>query len=129
MTGTPHKIDFRVYYEDTDAGQIVYYANYLKFAERARTEWLREIGFNQSALDILFVVRRVEIDYLAPARLDDIITVESSLQNNSRASITMTQNIFCEGKVLAKIIVVLVSVNRNMRPSPLPDEIKNKLVN
>ena len=89
-----HQINFRVYYEDTDAGRVMYYANYLKFAERARTEWLREIGFNQSELDIFFVVRHVEIDYLSPARLDDEVRVETHLQNVSGASITKTQNIY-----------------------------------
>lgn len=122
-----HKIIFRIYYEDTDAGRVVYNANYLKFAERARTEWLREIGFNQSELDIFFVVRHVEIDYLAPARLDDEISVETELQNISRASITMTQNFYKGEIALAKMKVVLVTVNHEIKPVSVPQEIKNKL--
>jgi len=123
-----HKTSYRVYYEDTDAGKVVYYGNYLRFAERARTEWLRDIGFNQSQLDIFFIVRKVEIDYLSPARLDDLITVETSLQNIGKASINMSQNFFCGEKQLAKMNVVLVTVNHNIRPVGIPEEIKQKLV-
>ena len=123
-----HQIDFRVYYEDTDAGGIVFYGNYLRFAERARTEWLRELGFNQSNLPVLFVVRKVEIDYLAPAKLDDVVTVKTSLQNMSRASITLQQDFYVEEKILAKSSIVLVCVSRDeIRPVSLPDEIKEKL--
>ena len=122
-----HKINFRVYYEDTDAGNVVFYSNYLKFAERARTEWLRELGFSQSNLDVLFVVRKVEIEYLHPARLDDEVTVETSLQNMSRASITLTQNFYCGSKELAKMNVVLVCVSREIKPTSIPQEIKEKI--
>jgi acyl-CoA thioester hydrolase len=122
-----HQIKFRVYYEDTDAGKVVFYGNYLRFAERARTEWLREIGFNQSELDIFFVVRHVEIDYLSPARLDDEIHVETELQNISRASITMTQNFYKGETALAKMKVVLVTVNHEIRPVAIPQNIKDKL--
>ena len=76
---TVHRFPVRVYYEDTDAAGIVYYANYLKFAERARSEWLREIGGDEAkamkASGLLFVVRRCEIDYLQPARLDELLEV------------------------------------------------------
>lgn len=123
----PHQIKFRVYYEDTDAGRVMYYANYLKYAERGRTEWLREIGFNQSELDIFFVVRHVEIDYLSPARLDDEVRVETQLQNISRASITMTQNFYKGETELAKMKVVLVTVNHEIKPVGIPQNIKDKL--
>jgi len=123
-----HEISYRVYYEDTDAGGVVYHANYLRFAERARTEWLRELGFNQSGLDVLFVVRRVEIDYLAPARLDHVLTIKTSLQNISRASITLEQDFYSDGKLMAKAIVVIVCVGRKeLRPVSIPDEIRNKM--
>lgn len=122
-----HKIKFRVYYEDTDAGNVVFYGNYLKFAERARTEWLRDLGFNQSNLDVLFVVRKVEIEYLHPARLDDEITVETSLQNMSRASITLTQNFYLGSKELTKMNVVLVCVSKEIKPVSIPEEIKEKI--
>lgn len=123
-----HQIDFRVYYEDTDAGGIVYNGNYLRFAERARTEWLRELGFTQSNLPVLFVVRKVEIDFLSPAKLDDLVTVKTSLQNISRASITLEQNFYVGEKQLARIIVVIVSVSREeFRPVSLPEDIKAKI--
>ena len=122
-----HKIDFRIYYEDTDAGGIVFYANYLKFAERARTEWLRGLGFSQSNLELLFVVRRVQIDYLAPARLDDVITVESALQNISRSSITMNQIVKSGEILLAEMEVLLVCVDKTMKPVRIPNDIKQKI--
>lgn len=122
-----HKIKFRVYYEDTDAGNVMYYANYLKFAERARTEWLREHGYNQSDLDILFVVKNVEIEYFKPARLDDEVTIETQLQNIGRASITMTQEFFANNTQISLMKVVLVCVDRKaIKPTALPEEIKNK---
>ena len=123
-----HEISYRVYYEDTDAGGVVYHANFLRFSERARTEWLREIGFDQSGLDVLFVVRRIEIDYLAPGRLDHIITIKTGLQNISRASITLTQDFYEGENLLAKSIVVIVCVGRNeLRPVSIPDEIRKKM--
>lgn len=105
----------------------MYYANYLKFAERARTEWLRDIGFNQSELDILFVVRKVDIEYLSPARLDDEILIETSLQNVKSASITMNQKFMVGEKVLADANILLVCINKDFKPTPISDEIKSKL--
>jgi acyl-CoA thioester hydrolase len=85
----------RVYWEDTDAGGIVFYANYLKFFERARTEWLRHLGVNQHALREstggMFVVSTSQLNYLRPARLDDMLTVSAELTQISRASMTITQ--------------------------------------
>ncbi len=124
-----HKINFRVYYEDTDAGGVVYHSNYLNFAERARTEWLREVGFTQSELDVIFVVRNIEIEYLSPARLDDEVRVETGLQNIGRASITLTQDFYKGEKKLALMKLVLVTVSRNeIKPVSVPEEIKNKLL-
>jgi len=124
-----HKIKFRVYYEDTDAGNVMYYANYLKFAERARTEWLREFGYEQSLLNVLFVVKNVEIEYFKPARLDDEVTVETQLQNIGRASITMTQEFFANKTRIALMKVVLVCVDREtIKPTALPQEIKDKII-
>lgn len=125
-----HKIKFRIYYEDTDAGGVVYHASYLRFAERARTEWLRHLGFNQSELDVVFVVRNIEIEYLAPGRLDDVLEVETSLQNIGRASITLSQDFYKDGKKTTLMKVVLVTVSRNdIKPVSVPEEIKSKLVN
>lgn len=86
----------RVYYEDTDAGGVVYYANYLKFMERARTEWLRNLGYEQDELlqqGIVFAVRHVEIDYLGPARFNDALEVKSSLSEVGRVGVTFKQSI------------------------------------
>ena len=85
----------RVYYEDTDAGGIVFYANYLKFFERARTEWLRHAGIDQLALartdGVMFVVRNAELGYLRPARLDDLLTVTATVEKQGRASLQFYQ--------------------------------------
>ena len=115
-----HNINYRIYYEDTDAGGVVYYANYLKFAERARTEFLREKNINQSTLskeqDILFVVRKAELEIFKPARLDDLITIETSVSNIKAARIFMEQNIYLEKTKLCTIQVQLVTINNNFRP-------------
>ncbi|MDR1935807.1 MAG: tol-pal system-associated acyl-CoA thioesterase [Candidatus Accumulibacter sp.] len=87
----------RIYYEDTDAGGVVYYANYLKFFERCRTEWLRSLGFAQSGLlrdpGIVFVVRSVSLDYLKPARLDDLLTISLEVEKITRSQIFFRQQV------------------------------------
>lgn len=118
----------RVYYEDTDAGGIVFYANYLKYFERARTEWLRACGVEQSRLEresgIVFVVRRTAVDYLAPARLDDMLTVESRIERLGRASVDFTQQIRCGDRVLASGSINVACVERTaFRPVALPPEV------
>ena len=96
MTG-PFRFPVRVYYEDTDAAGVVYYANYLKFMERARSEWLRAYGFEQDVLrdeaGVVFVVRRVEVDYLSPARFNDALDVSVSLHHLGQARLTVDQTI------------------------------------
>ena len=89
-----HHFPIRIYYEDTDLAGIVYYANYLKVIERARSEWLRALGVDQGALQrrgFVFAVRRVEADYLSPARFDDLLTVQSQLLGLTAARINLTQ--------------------------------------
>ena len=90
-------IPVRIYYEDTDVGGVVYYANYLKFLERCRTEWLREIGHDQSDLlrdpGIAFVVRSVNLEYLKPARLDELLTVSLEVERITRSQIFFRQHI------------------------------------
>ena len=117
----------RIYYEDTDAGGIVYYANYLKFFERARTEWLRELGFEQHTLlshDIAFVVIHVDMHNHAPAKFDDIINVHTQLSELKKASMVFTQTIKKEDNVLvsATIQVACVKLNR-MKPCAIPPAI------
>ena len=117
----------RVYYEDTDAGGVVYYANYLKYVERARTEYLRELGFEQINLlenyGMVFIVKSVEANYLSPAFLDDLIEVETVIEKVNHASLIFTQKIVNIDKstVLFNAIVKVVSVfNNNLKPCALP---------
>lgn len=123
----------RIYYEDTDAGGIVYYANYLKFAERARTEFIRAVGFNQqeqlnSDERAGFVVRHCEIDYQAPAMLDDLLTVSCEISEFGGASATMRQEIRRGDQLLVTLDVKVVYVLlKNKRPSRIPNELKNLL--
>ncbi len=125
----------RVYYEDTDAGGVVYYANYLRFLERARTEWLRDQGFEQNALirdsGIVFAVRHVEIDYLLPARFDDELVVEARIDSVSKVSMTFAQRIVREpDTVLSEASVKVVCLDKErFRPVPIPEPIREKIKN
>lgn len=129
-----HTIDIRVYYEDTDAGGIVYHANYLKFGERGRTEFLRHTGFQNQVLHaergIIFVVRHIEIDYLKPAFLDDALTLESTIKSMKNSSFTMHQRTIRpvqggEAQVIADMRVALVCVDvQDYKPVRLPDDVK-----
>ena len=125
---------FRVYYEDTDAGGVVFYANYLKFIERGRTEYLRDLGFDQGSLakekNIVFVVKSLSADYLSPAYLDDMIEVQTIIKSNKNASLVFTQKILSLEKntVLFNAEVNVVSVSRNnLKPCAVPQEIMEKL--
>jgi acyl-CoA thioester hydrolase len=114
-----------VYWEDTDAGGVVYYANYLKFMERARSEWLRAQGFEQDTLrdqaGVVFVVRRVEIDYLSPARFNDQLDVSVSLHESGRASLTVKQVLTRENIPLVKAQVTLACVDATrFKPVKMP---------
>jgi acyl-CoA thioester hydrolase len=122
----------RVYYEDTDAGGIVFYANYLKFFERARTEWLRACGIDQQRLaesdGIVFVVRRTSVDYSSPARLDDVIRVVSRVERLGRASVDFHQEAWRDGVLLASGDIRVASVDRaSIRPAGIPDAVLDGL--
>lgn len=122
----------RVYYEDTDAGGIVFYANYLKFFERARTEWLRAAGIGQQELldqqGIAFVVKNANIDYVAPARLDDVVRVATTIDKLGRASIQFFQQAFRGDQLLASASVKVGCVDAaTMRPRPLPAPVAAKM--
>ncbi|RAR58774.1 (3S)-malyl-CoA thioesterase [Paraburkholderia unamae] len=115
----------RVYYEDTDAGGIVFYANYLKFFERARTEWLRACGVDQRRLaeetGVLFVVRSTALDYRAPARLDEVVTTVSRVEKLGRASVDFMQEAWRDGTLLVTGVIRVACVDgRAMRPAPIP---------
>ena len=124
----PHSFSLRVYYEDTDLAGIVYYANYLKFIERARSEWVRGIGLDQVALKaeqgIVFAVRRVEADYLSPAKFDDVLSVTTDVQDITAARITLTQDVSRGDETLFKSVVTLVFLGADGRPHRLPADIR-----
>jgi acyl-CoA thioester hydrolase len=123
-----HCWSIRVYYEDTDAAGIVYYANYLKFAERARTEMMRHAGASHSemmeAFDTVFAVARCEIDYLKPATLDDLLTVETRVIDVGGAVIRLDQRVLKDGELLARLKIRIACLNRKGRPQRLPEPVR-----
>lgn len=129
-----HCWPIRVYYEDTDAGGVVFYANYLKFMERARTEWLRSLGVEQQKLvlesDIGFVVADLDMRYLAPARLDDQLTVQTRITQAGRASLNFAQRVVRLDEILAegRIRVGCVRLSR-LKPAALPETLIQKITN
>lgn len=124
-----HEIQYRVYYEDTDAGGVMYHANHIKFCERGRTEFLRSFKLQNVDLHaengVLFVVRHIEADYFKPARLEDYLTVRTSLKSMKNTSFIMRQEILKGEEVLFGMNVLLVTVNIEGKPTPLPDNVKN----
>jgi len=125
-----HEFPVQVYWEDTDAGGIVYYANYLKFTERARTDLLRGLGVHQQKLmvedGLNFVVRDCSLEYLKPARLDDILIVKTSIHDLKAATLRMQQNIYCDELLLVKSIVRVACLQKNGRPARFSPQIKDK---
>ena len=119
-----HSLAVRVYYEDTDLAGIVYYANYLKFIERGRSEWLRALGVDQLRLKTdsghVFAVRRIEADYLRPARFDDLLAVETTLDQITAARIVVSQTVRREGDPLFTARVTLACLDAQGRPVRLP---------
>ena len=121
----PFRWPVRVYYEDTDAAGIVYYANYLKYLERARTEWLAQAGFTHAALArehrLAFVVHRLEIEYRAPARLYDALEVTLALLQGGRGRLVMAQEVLRDGTVVANARVTLACLDTaTWRPKRIP---------
>jgi acyl-CoA thioester hydrolase len=123
----------RVYYEDTDAGGIVYYANYLRFFERARTEWLRSLDVNQHDLlrehDAMFVVKSVNAEYHAPAKLDDVLKLTVTIEKIGRASIFFLQQAWCGEQLLNTARVTVCCVDAALRPRGVPAAIADKMRN
>lgn len=128
------ELPVRVYYEDTDAGGVVYHARYLHFMERARTEWLRALGFDQQRLrdeqGVLFAVRRMQIDFVRPARFDDALVVSAEITAHGRASIDFVQQVLRAGDdascCRAEVNIACVDTRR-LRPSRIPAEILSVL--
>lgn len=126
-----HSFPVRVYYEDTDLAGIVYYANYLKFIERGRSEWVRSLGVDQVRLKaeqgLVFAVRRVEADYLRPARFDDELVVETAFVSATAARIVLDQTVLRGGERLFQAQVTLVCLTDAGAPARLPAELRQKL--
>lgn len=128
-----HRFRLRVYWEDTDAAGIVYYANYLRFIERARSDLVRRAGVDQAALlradGLTFQVRRCEIDYRRPARLDDELEVETTIRRLGGASLEMAQVVRRAGGELVRALVRLACVDRGGRPRRIPGTVRQALQN
>lgn len=129
---SPFNWPLRVYIEDTDMGGVVFYANYLKFFERARTEWLRKVDVSQSSLidefDTIFVVANVTVDYRLSAKLDDEIVIKSTVERMGRASVVFVQEAWRGTQLLAAGKVSVACVNASsFRPKPIPEPIRIKL--
>jgi acyl-CoA thioester hydrolase len=131
LTEIGHRLRQRVYYEDTDFTGVVYHARYLHFFERGRTDFLRVSGVSHTELEagahsgpqaekLVWIIRRMEIDYKAPAKIDDILTIETRTLEISGARIVMGQEIFCEGKLLCTARVEAALVNGEGRPRRFP---------
>lgn len=131
MSDSEFKLPIRVYIEDTDAGGIVYYVNYLKYMERARTEWMRSFGFDKPAIldnNRLFVVHSANVQYLRPALLDDELTVSAQMGRLARTYIIFNQTIERQGEVICRGEIKVACVEQaTMKPSAIPEQIRNAL--
>ena len=126
-----HTLSLRVYYEDTDMAGVVYYANYLRFIERGRSDALRDLGIDQSAMKddgAVFVVRRVVADYVAPARFDDVLQVRTSTDWVKGASCEMAQSVWRDQTKLFAARVTIACMGLDGRPRRLPTEVREALV-
>lgn len=133
MTKRDHvfSLPVRVYFQDTDAGGVVYHASYVNFMERSRTEWMRSFGFTNAKLmkelGVVFVVRSLKLDYLKPALLDDLISVTSQLKEVGRSRVTLHQSIIRGEDKLVEAEVHLVSVSLdNFKPVRVPDVLRDQ---
>ncbi len=126
-----HQITIRVYYEDTDLAGVVYYANYLRFIERGRTEALRDLGIDQAALKrdrgLVFVVSRLTIDYLAPAVFDDLLEVRTRVIRLRGASLEMAQEVRRGAECLSRAAVTVACIDAAGRPQRLPGDVRDRL--
>ncbi len=125
-----HRFAVRVYYEDTDLAGIVYYANYLKFIERARSEWVKELGIDQVQMKedgLVFAVRRVEADYLSPARFDDDLVVETRMEPGSGARLVVRQEVKRGETLLFSALVTIICMTQDGVVSRLPAAIRRSV--
>ena len=125
-----HRFPVRVYYEDTDLAGIVYYANYLKFIERARSEWVKQLGIDQvqmKADGLVFAVRRVEADYLLPAKFDDDLVVETTMEPGSGARLVVRQDVKRDGALLFSALVTIICMTTEGAVARLPAAIRQSV--
>lgn len=125
-----HVFPVRVFYEDTDMAGIVYHANYLKYIERARSDWVATLGIDQNAMragGVVFVVRRIEADYLAPAHFDERLEVHTVTRSVSGVRLVMGQEVRRNGEVLFRAEVTAVCVNQAGQPVRLPSELRRQV--
>ena len=123
----PHRLPVRVYYEDTDMAGIVYYANYLRYIERGRSEWVRGLGLDQTQMKengVVFAVRRVEADYLMPAKLDDELMVETDVMSVTGVRLVMDQKVKRGDEILFHAVVTVVCIGDAGQPVRLPAEVR-----
>ena len=132
MTDPMYSFAVRVYYEDTDAGGVVYYANYLKFMERARTEWLRALGFEQDALSrdagVVFAVRAAELEFIKPAHFNDQLQVTVDVNKIGRVSMTVSQSVMRDSTILCRGEIKIACVDAaSFTPRELPPIVAARL--
>ena len=123
----------KIYYEDTDAGGVVYYANYLKFIERARSEMINKLGFTLTTLlkeyDRLFLVKKIDCDYIESCKLEDTLNVQSNILVLKNASFELEQNLLKQNKIIFRSKIVMVCVNSQGAPSKIPTELHSLMKN
>ena len=123
----------KVYYEDTDVGGVVYYANYLKFLERARSEAIYSLGYTNSSIlkkfEVLLIVKSCKIDYKKPAMFEDTLEILSEVKSFTKTSFLMKQSILRNNEVISDAEIHLVSVDKNGKPSKIPEDLRKKLEN
>ena len=123
----------KIYYEDTDSGGVVYYANYLKFLERARSEAIYSLGYTNSSIlerfGVLLIVKSCNIEYKKPARFEDTLEIISEIKSFTKTSFLMKQSILRNNEIISDAEIHLVSVDKNGKPSKIPEDLKKKLEN
>jgi len=123
-----HALDVRIYYEDTDAGGVVYHSNYLKYLERGRTEAMRTLGFDNSSLardeDVIFALARTDVQYKRPAVLDDLLTIKSKLLSIQGAKMLFKQCIYRDDVLMVDADITLVCINKAGQPKRLPKKVR-----
>ena len=126
------KSSFKIYYEDTDSGGVVYYANYLKFLERARTDAITSLDFSNNKLineyGTYIIVKSCNLNFHKPAKLEDDLNIISKILEVKNVSIKMKQNIFVNNNMIVEAEILLASINKEGKPSKLPEQFKNQLI-